>query len=245
MCAPRSSTIALGMLALATVACSDSTASARQPLTLTLSTTSMTAPVASINPDLLVTTGSTTLDVTRAQVVLSEIELKGTSTAPCTSKETEECSELKLDPMLVDVPLGAMAQLDLGALVPAGTYNELSFKIDAVQSGENSGAAAFLAAHPDFQNVAVRVQGTYNGNAFVYMSSQDVGFEMEFSHPDVIGSGTNNLTIHVDVSSWFKDGSGNIVDPSNPANASLIDNNIKNSLHAFEDDNHDGVEDHS
>lgn len=236
---------AIPVAALAIAAgCSDSTASGRVPLALSVSTKPMTASaVAAINPDLLVTSATDTLDLTSATIVLSKVELKGTSTSTCTTKETEDCSELELSPMLVTVPLGAISQLDLGSVVPAGTYHELSFNVDAVQSGDTAGAA-FLTAHPDYANVSLRVQGTYKGQSFVYNSNQDIEFEMEFATPVVIGgSSSPNLTIALDAGSWFKDASGNVLNPSDPANASTIDNNIKNSFHAFEDDNHDGVPD--
>ena len=238
------SIIPVALLAVVAAGCSDSTASTPQPLSLSVSTKPMTVtPVAAMNPDLIVASGTDTLDLTAAQIVLSSVELKGTSTATCTTKETDSCSEIELSPMLVNVPLGAITQLDLGTLVPAGSYRELSFNVDAVQSGDSAGAA-FLTAHPDFANVSVRVQGTYKGTSFVYSSNQDAEFEMEFSTPVVIGSGTSsNLTIALDAGSWFKDASGNVLNPTDPANASTIDNNIKNSFHAFEDDNHDGVPD--
>ncbi len=247
MFAHSKSAIIISLFSLASAACSDSTtSSSRQPLSLSISTKS-TAPAAAstLSPDITVTSGTNTLVITSAQVVMSEIELKGTSTATCTSTETEECSELKLDPLLVNLPLNALMQLDLGALVPAGTYRELSFKIDAVQSGDQSGSA-FLTAHPDFAGVSVRVQGTFNGQPFTFTSNQDVGFEMEFSQPVTVGgTSATNLTIAIDVGAWFKDASGNVLSPSSSANQSQINNNIQRSFHAFEDDNHDGVEDHS
>lgn len=238
--------IPAALLAIVAAGCSDSTASGRVPLSLSVSTKPMTmAPVAAVNPDLIVASPTDTIDLTGAQIVLSKVELKGSSTSTCTTQESGDCSELELSPMLVNVPLGAITQLDLGSLVPAGSYRELSFNIDAVQSGDTAGAA-FLTAHPDFANVSVRVQGTYKGQSFVYTSNQDIEFEMEFTTPVSVGSGTpTNLTIALDAGSWFKDASGNVLNPTDPANASTIDNNIKNSFHAFEDDNHDGVEDHS
>ena len=39
-----------------------------------------------------------------------------------------------------------------------------------------------------------------------------------------------------------QDGSGNVIDPTNLANAGTIIENIKKSFHAFEDDDRDGRE---
>jgi len=44
--------------------------------------------------------------------------------------------------------------------------------------------------------------------------------------------------------SWFKDTSGAVIDPTDPANAEAIERNIRRSARVFEDDDHDGVDDH-
>ena len=51
------------------------------------------------------------------------------------------------------------------------------------------------------------------------------------------------MTAHVDLQSWFRDGSGDVIDPKNSANASLILSNIKHSCHAFEDNDRNGGND--
>jgi hypothetical protein len=48
----------------------------------------------------------------------------------------------------------------------------------------------------------------------------------------------------VDIGSWFKDASGAVIDPTNAANARAIERNIERSARVFEDDDHDGVDDH-
>ena len=37
---------------------------------------------------------------------------------------------------------------------------------------------------------------------------------------------------------------GAVLDPTNPANADAINDNIRKSFHAFDDENQDGVDDH-
>jgi len=63
---------------------------------------------------------------------------------------------------------------------------------------------------------------------------------------DASGSSTN-LTIRLDVSTWFRvGGTGTVIDPStaNPggANEGAVKDNIKHSVKAFRDENHDGDE---
>ena len=234
-------------------ACSDATGSGRSaPLSLSISTKqAAAAALASVGP-VTATTTANTLVITKAQVVMDEIELKSNTATACSGLESEdsggashdECEELALDPILVDLPIDGVSQLDVGALVPAGTYRELEFKIDAVETGEHKAAAAFLAAHSDFRNVSVRVEGTFNGQPFVFTSSEDAKFELEFNPPIDVGGTTSNVSVLIDVMKWFKNASGDFVNPADSANLSLINANIKSSFHAFEDDNHDGEDDH-
>jgi hypothetical protein len=67
---------------------------------------------------------------------------------------------------------------------------------------------------------------------------------VNFETPITVGAGTTNLTIDVDVSSWFTDATGAVIDPTNSANQHAIERNIRRSLRAFEDDDHDGDDDH-
>lgn len=249
----RSLFIGLPALAIVATACSDSVGAGRTPLTLSLSTQTTAAASASLSPSaniISISTGANTVVVTKAQMVFDEIQLKATTTSCTTgmvsdgSAEDHECPELRLDPVLVDIPLDAMTQLDLGALVPDGTYRELEFKMDALENGETASAAAFLAAHPEFRNVAVRIEGTFNGEPFVFTSHEDAEIALAFEPAVNVGLGSANITVKLDVAGWFKDSLGNVVDPRQSGSASIIVNNIKRSFHAFEDHDRDGEDDH-
>lgn len=228
-------------------ACSDTTGTARVPVTLSLSGIASTrlamapnGPSASVT----ITGGGNTIVITKAQVVLSHIELAQSESASCVvSGDDHDCEEMRIDPMLVDLPVTPTVTQELSVTLPAGTYHEFEAKISAPRSGE-PGAAAFLAAHPDFAGKSLHVEGTFNGTPFVYDGAPKAELELAFNPPLVAtANSTNNVTVHVDLQSWFRDGSGNVIDPNNSANASLILSNIKHSFRAFEDDNHDGLDD--
>jgi len=58
---------------------------------------------------------------------------------------------------------------------------------------------------------------------------------------------TINVTLRVDISTWFlNDAKTALVDPASAnnggANESIVANNIQNSFGAFEDDNRDGLD---
>ena len=107
-----------------------------------------------------------------------------------------------------------------------------------------------VAANPNFANASIRVEGTYNGTPFVFTSSMTDVIEMSFSPPVVIDADNQNVTIDVDLSSWFKV-NGQVIDPTtaNPGqpNENAVRNNIRASLRGFEDDDrngHDEADDH-
>jgi hypothetical protein len=240
---------ALGVALLA-AACSDAVGANAHALSLSVMGTSSGAPAPSrtgaLGPslDVVVGSGANTITITKAQVVLGRIEVEpGSTSATCSGTESDGCPELKLDPVLVDLPLDGTTKADFGASVPAGTYRGIELKIRPVSTSD-AGGAAFLAANPSFANVSVHVEGTYNGQPFSYNSSLDAGIEMELSTPLTFTSGSgSNLTLFIDVGSWFKDSSGNAIDPTNSANASTIENQIKQSFKVFEDDDKNGVPD--
>lgn len=199
-----------------------------------------------LGADILIGSGANSLKITSVQLVLAKIELA--SSTPCTGTTGESgCEELELGPVLVDVPLNGTTPAILDQVVPAGTYTGLDAELNAVQAGE-TGAAAFLAAHPEFAGVSVRVVGVFTDansvdHPFTFTTGADAEIEMQFQPPVTVGTGTSNLTIAVDVPSWFRDASGAVIDPTNAANAPMIAANIERSFRAFEDDNRDGLPD--
>jgi hypothetical protein len=252
MISMRPFTRATALLGLAVMAgaCSDAVGANAHSLSLSITGKSPSGLAASrtntFGPslDVVVGAGASSLTITKAQVVLGRIEVEpGTTTTTCSGTEADDCPELKLDPVLVNLPLDGTTQTDFGTNIPAGTYRGVELKIRPVNSSD-AGGAAFLAANPSFSNVSVHVEGTYNGQPFSYNSSLDVGMEMELSTPVTVTSGSgSNLTLLIDVGSWFKDSSGNAIDPTNSQNASTIENQIKQSFRVFKDDDKNGVPD--
>jgi hypothetical protein len=239
---------------VAAAGCSDATGTgAARSLSLSFSTLPSTGASASL-ASLSVSASSAPLVVTKAQLVISKSEL-ARSGATCTSSSStssdeQECPELKLGPMLVDLPLDASAKGVLAVPLPAGTYEQLESKIDAVMDeteGDPAASAAFLAANPDFRGVSVRVEGTYDGQPFVYTTAAEGELELTFDPPLVVDGSSSNLTVNVDLSSWFRRSDGTTIDPNTatPGSATkeIVDDNIKRSFDVFEDDDRDGQRD--
>lgn len=200
--------------------------------------------------------------ITRAWFVLEELELETeTALAGCANDggaddsmdgdgvdDSSEC-EIESGPYLVELPVAGTLRTELGVAIPPGRYREIEYEIDRVEQSD-VGGPAFLAAHPEFQNASVRVEGTYHDRPFVYVGRFDDKIELEFQPPVVIdGTGRENITVAIDMSGWFRTGSGEFIDPASAnaggPNEGLVRSNIHASFSAYEDDDHDGRDDSS
>lgn len=198
--------------------------------TMSLSVTTRSAATASqpaaagVRADIVIGSGPNSLSVSAAKIVLSEIELSPSGTCS-TTDEHDDCDELEAGPTTVDLPVDGTTPTFLDAVVPPGTYSSLNAKLDTVIV-KGSFTDANSQTH-DFTDTLV----------------VDAEIEAAFQPPVMVSANTQNLTIKVDVASWFTDANGAAIDPTNAANLDTIKQNIERSFHAFEDDNHDGEDD--
>jgi hypothetical protein len=208
------------------------------------------APAAVMAGDtLVVASGSDTLRITSVEIVLREIELKRVSTGvDCDSTANEDaCEEFEVGPQLISLPLTAGVETPISVPIDSGTYDKVEFEIH--KPGGDSLDTAFKAQYPDFANISIRVRGTFNGTAFTYTTPMDQEQEFTFNPPLVVdASGSSaNLTIRLDVRTWFRvGGTGALINPSSAnvgqPNEGAVRENIKNSIEAYEDDDRDGGE---
>ena len=192
------------------------------------------------------------LVITRVAITLSRLHLATVDSAGCAADDhpvgdDDRCRELKVGPMLVELPVDNSVISVLSLQLPAGSYRALEAKIRTVQASD-SGGAAFLAANPQFANASVRVEGTFDGTPFVYSGSPNASLEMGFDPPITVGTTATTVTVHVSIDRWFTNGSGNLVDPATAnvggANENLVSDNVRRSFHAFEDNGHHGDDGH-
>ena len=209
------------------------------------------------------TDGTNTLVITKVEMVVKEVELKlasgdgacgdhssdsDNSLSSDDSLDTDEdCEELESGPYLLDLPLSVGATSVVTVDVVPGTYNEFEFKIHKPEDDDSN--AAFLAAHPDFEGISIRVTGTWNGAAFTFTSDLNAEQETEIVPPLVVTeTGTADFTLFIDLGTWFRDSGNMLIDPSSAnkggANEDVVKNNIENSFQSFEDEDHDGEDDH-
>jgi hypothetical protein len=160
---------------------------------------------------------------------------------------SDDCQELEFGPRLVDVPLGtAGAARTFSVQIAPGTYDKVELKIRVPSSGSDAG---FRQAHPGFEDASVRVTGTYNGEPFVYTSDLDAELEFGLNPPlTATESSATDLTLLVDLDRWFRDSAGALIAPATAnrgqPNEALVEQSIRRSLNAFQDDDRNGADDH-
>jgi hypothetical protein len=232
-------TLVFGIVAWAALGCSLSSDPGRNA-SVQVSFATQAAPAtplvqasraAALNDTVVV--GADTLVLTSVEVVLREIELKRVETPDCTGGDL--CEEFETGPVLVSLPLtpGAAQAFALDS-APAASYNEIELDVHKPDDGDPQDQA-FIAQHPDFADISIRVRGTFNGVAFEFTTPLNVEQELPLVPDLVIAESTStNVTIFVDVRTWFVV-NGALVDPSDTAVSDQIEQNIQNSFEAFED----------
>jgi hypothetical protein len=265
----RTILVTLGTIAGLAACAADSTApgaAGRQSMTVSFTTAASSGAVASriglegLSRSITDTSGKDVMVITKAQIVLARLELERAD-ATCTSEEAagddsthvddDKCAELELAPTAVSLPLDSTVTTALNVTVAPGSYSALEAKVRPIETNHGlfgPGTAAFIAAHPDLVGISVRVEGTFNGKAFTWTGSPRAELQIKFDSSLVVADSASNITMHVDVAKWFKTNSGALIDPATAldgrSNANLVARNIRDSIHAFRDDDHDGHDDH-
>jgi hypothetical protein len=222
--------------------------SAASPASLSMSGASFDVTPAS--GPLVVVSGNDTLQLDSVNVVFTRVVLYQAAGTACGSDGHEDtadhdCAELKAGPILVSLPLSAGAQTLFNVPVPVGTYTGMKLrthKPNRADSGPN--IQAFLAQHPEYENRSIRVVGKFRGAPFVWTGDPEAQLEQAFVPPlSVTGASGLDLTLKIDVASWFTAAGGALLDPRTTSYPQIA-NNIKQSFKAFEDRNHTGHDDH-
>lgn len=160
------------------------------------------------------------------------------------SNSEMKSEEIKVGPFVVHLNLNGVTTDFAVNNIPAGFYNEIKFKIHQIQGSEVPPDPEFKEGGDSSLRYSVIVKGKYNSVPFVYKSRKPAHQKIKLETPlEVLDNTAVNLTITVDPFSWFLDGL-NELDPTNPDNANIIDNNIAYSFRsAYKDNDHNGHHD--
>ena len=208
---------------------------------------------------LRITRDADVLVISRAQFVIRDVKLKS-ALAVCaddddasasanrnnSSDADDDCPTLRVGPFLVNLPVNGTDGARVSVPVPAGTYASVRLTLHKVSSND-SADAAFRQANPDFRDISVRLEGTYNGAAFVFVNDVNAKINAPLAAPLVIGTAGDDVTVSIDLSTWFLRPQGGLYAPAlaNTPGAvrAAVQNNIKSAFRVFRDRNRDGRED--
>ena len=173
--------------------------------------------------------------ITEAKALITEIEYE---------RERDGIDQLHhTGPYVVNFNLtGSLTEVLTGFIV-RDIYTKAKFKFHKPESTETPADPEFKDGTGDAQRYSFIIKGTYNGAAFVYKSKKSASMVINFNSSANINLKEQNLTVLFNKTEWFKNGT-TVLNPNLPANADIIDNNIRNSFRrAFKDDNKDGQPD--
>lgn len=258
---------AVAMVSLIAACASDLTGSKRRtPVQLSFTTKATTPSAGNLMAADLKVGPMGELVLQKVQLVFRKIELDRTGTAECIADERDggddgdwsrwwnggdddrdrrhggddDCEEVLRDPLLVSVSVDEAVTRAIEIPLSDGTFSELEAKLAPAKRRET----AFNEAHPELVGKSVRVEGLFNGDPFVFTSRVRSRLEMEFDTPLVINDLMRNVTVSIDVRTWFLNSSGAVIDPSVSSNRQRIESNIRRSFRAFEDNDMRGDDDH-
>lgn len=137
---------------------------------------------------------------------------------------------------------GTLKNLKTGSII-MDNVTKIKVQFHKPEDNETPPDPEFKEGTSSNQRYSFIIKGTYNGVLFVYRSKQSMQAIVNLNQLVNMNLNNMNVTLLFNKLDWFKSGS-NVLNPNDPNNASIIDDNIKNSFkQAFEDDNFDGSPD--
>lgn len=250
--------------ALVLAACSDGSGPASRPMGTIALSVATRAPTGAHSPAFASDTQSSATDtivLDTVQIVLRKISLgRAGMEEDCEGNDDDQgednvaiarmdgdsmhhegdddaCERLEAGPLIINLPLTPGDSQTFTVSVDTGTFDRVHYQIHKLTA--DSGDQALLAQHPEFTDISIRVVGKFNDSSFTYTNSLTANQMQKFTTPiSVTTSGPVDLTLLVDVSTWFKSGDM-LLNPSVAANDPTITRNIRVSFHTFRDQDHD------
>lgn len=215
--------------------------------------------------------GSDVILVSKAQLVVRDVKLR-TAVATCVddddsssdvaadkggssnanangkraSDDDTECPTIRVGPFLVDMPVSGADAGRVSVAVPEGTYSKIRLTIHKVTSSD-SADLEFRKTNPDFRDISVRLEGTYNGKPFIFVNDVEAKLEVPLTAPLAIKAGGDNVTVTLDLAPWFVNATGGLFNPADANTTGLVRAKVQNAIRfafrAFRDKNRDGKED--
>jgi hypothetical protein len=173
------------------------------------------------------------IEIQEVKLFIEEMELESIQ---------EDSLDFEIENFIVNLPLDGSPLVLTEQEIPAGIYDEFDLEIEKPDDVD------VQVNDTDFRDetgsYSVVVKGLFNGEEFMFRSSEDFEIDVDLNPALELGEGGNSvLIISVDVSSWFRGADGEDLDPNNPNNAERINENIESSFEGFEDEFDDDDDD--
>lgn len=175
------------------------------------------------------------ITITEAKALITNVQYK---------RETGAHSQLHhTGPFIINFALGgSLTELFTGYIV-RDKYINAQFQLHQPEENENVSDPDFKEGTGANQRFSFIIKGTYNGTSFVYKTEKSMSLIVNMNAVSNINLKKQNLTIAFNENLWFKNGTAEL-NPNDPNNAAIIDENIKNSFKlVFVDNNKDGQPD--
>lgn len=172
---------------------------------------------------------ATAVQVTGVRVVVGSVKLETAGVDGTVDWLSEESQ------VVTATVSGGRATATVMLDAPAGIYKEIEISIDKLEPGKPS-EEVLLSANEDMADASVAVDGHVDENGssepFTFTAALDRDAEIKFE-PFLVVTGRMTTTLAVDTEAWFLDAEGNVVDPRDEANRSVIEGNMQASVDAF------------
>lgn len=189
--------------------------------------------------------GPNTIVINEVQLVLRKLALQrqvgqddcdddeeegAESPAEDAEDDSEPCSVLKMGPILVDLPLDGSTVRAFTIEAEPGTFRRMMFQLH--KPSDDEGDAAFLVDHPEFAAASLRVAGTFDGEPFAYTTDLTVVQHLILDPPlEIAAVGPTELTLNVDISTWFNNAAGTgLIDPAAAAGSGQLNSRIRQNI---------------
>lgn len=174
------------------------------------------------------------LVITEAKALVTEVEVES-------EPSNGSGQHIRISPFVIYFNMSGTLISVTSGNIPQGNYNKIKFQLHKPEDTETIPDPDFRTGTSGNQRYSFIVKGTYNGNSFVFRSRRSANLVINFNTLINLQTSSKNITVLVNPSKWFSNGSLN---PADPNNEDAIDDNIKDSfVRAFRDDNKDGFPD--
>lgn len=167
-------------------------------------------------------TDASVLQLDTVKLLISDIKLN-------VSNNNQDSTNFKVGPYVLYLNWAPILQVVTSTYIPPGTYDKVRFMVHKLNDNEP-------VPDPDFADVngrySVVVKGSFNDSAFVFKSDKSAHQKLTFPGSLVVSStGYSNITLQIDPYIWFYV-NGLFIDPRDPVNKVIIENNIKDNINA-------------